>query len=88
MATAVQRLLYMLLLALPLTAVAGAWLEGRPLTLVAGVEIPPLLGDFRAGRLASIAPYHSPGNWVLTTLLKSAEFSHSFRCCCASPWRS
>jgi len=68
MATAVQRLLYMLLLALPLTAVAGAWLEGRPLTLVAGVEIPPLLGDFRAGRLASIAPYHSPGNWVLTTL--------------------
>lgn len=44
MATVVQGLLYMLLLALPLTAVAGAWLEGHPLTLVAGVEIPPLLG--------------------------------------------
>ncbi|MFM0513875.1 cytochrome b [Paraburkholderia sp. RL17-373-BIF-A] len=44
MATVVQGLLYMLLLALPLTAVAGAWLEGHPLTLIAGVEIPPLLG--------------------------------------------
>lgn len=44
MATVIQCLLYVLLLALPLTAVAGAWLEGHPLTLVAGIEIPPLLG--------------------------------------------
>lgn len=44
MATVVQSLLYLLLVALPLTAVAGAWLEGHPLTLVAGVEIPPLIG--------------------------------------------
>src|SRR6516225_11536404 len=44
MATAVQWLLYLLLLALPLTAITGAWLEGHPLTLVAGIQIRPLFG--------------------------------------------
>jgi cytochrome b561 len=43
-AKAVQGALYLLLFALPITAVAGAWLEGHPLTLLAGVEIAPLLG--------------------------------------------
>jgi len=43
-AKAVQRALYLLLFALPLTAIAGAWLEGHPLTLLGGVEIAPLLG--------------------------------------------
>lgn len=43
-AKTVQWVLYVLLLALPLTAIAGAWLEGHPLTLLAGVEIQPLLG--------------------------------------------
>ena len=36
--------LYLLLFALPLTAIAGAWLEGHPLTFLAGVEIPALVG--------------------------------------------
>jgi cytochrome b561 len=43
-AKAVQWALYLLLFALPLTAIAGAWLEGHPLTLLGGVEIAPLLG--------------------------------------------
>ncbi|MFX1764888.1 cytochrome b/b6 domain-containing protein [Paraburkholderia sp. A1RI-2L] len=43
-ATIVQGVLYLLLLALPLTAITGAWLEGHPLTLVAGAQIQPLLG--------------------------------------------
>jgi cytochrome b561 len=38
---AVQWALYLLLFAVPLTAIAGAWFEGHPLTLLAGVEIPP-----------------------------------------------
>ena len=38
---AVQGLLYLLLFAVPLTAIAGAWLEGHPLMLLAGVEIQP-----------------------------------------------
>jgi len=41
---AVQGALYLLLFAVPLTAVAGAWLEGHPLTLLAGLQIPPLVG--------------------------------------------
>jgi cytochrome b561 len=35
--------LYTLLFALPLTAIAGAWLEGHPLTLLAGIEVPALV---------------------------------------------
>jgi cytochrome b561 len=43
-AKAVQIALYLLLFALPFTAIAGAWLEGHPLTLLTGVEIPSPLG--------------------------------------------
>lgn len=43
-AKAVQGLLYLLLFALPITAIAGAWLEGHPLTLLAGLEIQPPFG--------------------------------------------
>jgi cytochrome b561 len=41
----VQGLLYVLLLALPMTAVTGAWLEAHPLTLLAGVRIPPPIAE-------------------------------------------
>jgi cytochrome b561 len=44
-AHAMQGLLYLLLFAVPLTAVAGAWLEGHPLTLLAGIDIRPLIGE-------------------------------------------
>jgi cytochrome b561 len=39
----VQAALYLLMFALPLTAITGAWLEGHPLTLLGKVEIGPLL---------------------------------------------
>lgn len=54
-ATAVQVALYFLLLALPLTAIAGAWLEGHPLTLLAGFRIAP-----------PIAPSHALGATIAT----------------------
>lgn len=41
----VQVLLYVLLLAVPLTAITGAWLEGHPLTLVSGVKIAPMIAE-------------------------------------------
>ena len=41
----VQGALYGLLFAVPLTAVAGAWLEGHSLTLLGNVPIPPLLPE-------------------------------------------
>jgi len=32
-------------MALPVTAVTGAWLEGHPLTLLAGLRIPPPVAE-------------------------------------------
>ncbi|WP_210547213.1 cytochrome b [Rhodoferax sp. PAMC 29310] len=40
----VQLSLYVLLFAVPMSAIAGAWLEGHPLTLLAGIEIAPPIG--------------------------------------------
>ena len=40
---AVQGCLYLLLIAVPLTAITGAWLEGHPLTLLGGLKVAPLL---------------------------------------------
>jgi cytochrome b561 len=69
-AKAVQWALYLLLFALPLTAIAGAWFEGHPLTLLAGVEIPPLLAlSHDAG--ARIATIHT---WLGDAVLWLAGF--------------
>lgn len=38
-AKAVQLTLYLLLFALPMTAILGAWFEGHPVTLIAGLQI-------------------------------------------------
>ena len=54
-ATATHWALYLLLFSLPLTAITGAWLEGHPVTLLAGVEITPLL-----------APSHDAGATIAT----------------------
>ncbi|TFW27164.1 cytochrome b [Massilia horti] len=39
----VQGVLYLLLFAVPLTAITGAWLEGHPLTLLGGATIAPMI---------------------------------------------
>jgi cytochrome b561 len=58
-ARAVQALLYVLLFVVPLTAIAGAWLEGHPLTLLGGIEIRPQLATSHAtgALLARIHPW-------------------------------
>ena len=57
--------LYLLLFAVPLTAIAGAWLEGHPLTFLAGLEIAsPIALAHDAGE--SIARLHT---WLGDTLL-------------------
>jgi cytochrome b561 len=57
-ATLVQGALYVLMLALPATAIAGAWLEGHPLTLLGAVDIgSPLAASHRVG--AAIAWLHT-----------------------------
>jgi cytochrome b561 len=55
---AVQALLYLLLLALPLTAISGAWLEGHPLTLPGDFEVAPWFTSNHALG-ASIARLHT-----------------------------
>jgi len=55
---AAQALLYLLLFALPLTAISGAWLEGHALTLLGGVAIPPWLAE-NHGLGVSIARVHT-----------------------------
>lgn len=62
--------LYLLLFALPFTAITGAWLEGHPLTLLAGVKVPSLLGTSHdAG--ATIAEIHT---WLGDAILWLAGF--------------
>jgi cytochrome b561 len=57
LAKAVQALLYVLLIALPITAATGAWLEGHPLTLLGGATIPsPLATRHEIG--ATLAELH------------------------------
>ena len=69
-AKAVQWMLYLLLFALPFTAITGAWLEGHPLTLLAGVKVPPLVGlSHDVG--ATIAEIHT---WLGDAILWLAGF--------------
>ena len=72
-AQAVRVALYLLLLVLPLTAIAGAWLEGHPLTLLAGLRIaspfPPSPPLHEAG--TTIAILHT---WLGDAILWVAGF--------------
>jgi cytochrome b561 len=61
----VQGLLYLLLFVVPLTAITGAWLEGHPLTLLAGIELHPRIAESHAAGSA-IAELHG---WLGDTIL-------------------
>lgn len=41
----VHGMLYFLLLAVPLTAISGAWLEGHPLTFLGNVRVAPMIAE-------------------------------------------
>lgn len=67
-ARAVQVALYVLLFAVPLTAISGAWLEGHSLTLLAGFTVAPLLAkSHELG--AQIAEIHT---WLGDAILWTA----------------
>jgi len=53
----VQGLLYALLVATPATAIAGAWLEGHPLTLGILGNVPPMIAEAHAAG-QSVAKIH------------------------------
>ena len=67
---AVQGVLYLLMFALPLTAISGAWLEGHPLTLLAGVEVKPWLAKSHDVG-ATIAEIHT---WLGDAIMWLAGF--------------
>lgn len=67
---AVQGALYLLLFSVPLTAIAGAWLEGHPLTLLGSVQIPSLIGKSHSTGV-TIAEIHT---WLANAILWLAGF--------------
>jgi cytochrome b561 len=79
-AKAAHASLYLLLFALPLTAISGAWLEGHPLTLLGGLEVQPLLGlSHDAGaRLADLHTWLGDAILWLAGLHAAAGLYHHF----------
>jgi cytochrome b561 len=71
--------LYGLLMAVPLTAISGAWLEGHPITLIANLHIGPLLAESH-GLGSKIAYVHTwLGDailWVAGLHASAALFHH------------
>lgn len=79
-AKVVQLALYILLFAVPVTAISGAWLEGHSLTLLGGIVIPaPINESHSLG--ATIAEVHT---WLGDTIIwlagahASAALFHHF----------
>ena len=74
-----QGLLYVLMFALPITAIAGAWLEGHPLTLLGDIRIGPYTGlahDVGA-RIASLHGWLGDAiMWIAGLHAAAAIFHH------------
>ena len=79
-ARSVQLAMYILFFALPLTAISGAWLEGHPLTLLAGVQIHPVLSESHAlgARIAKIHTWLGDAIMWLAGLHALAGLFHHF----------
>jgi cytochrome b561 len=68
--TLVQGALYLLLFAVPVTAITGAWLEGHPVTLLGGFDVAPLVSKSH-DLGATVASVHT---WLGDTILWVAGF--------------
>ena len=71
-----EGILYILLLAVPLTAIAGAWLEAHAVTLLWGVSIAPPIAESHAVG-ATIAELHG---WLGDVILWLADCTRRQRC--------
>lgn len=77
----VHAIIYILLLAIPLTAIFGAWLEGHPLTLLGNVRIGPLLAEAHdvGSAIASIHTWLGDAIlWVAGVHTAAALYHHFF----------
>jgi cytochrome b561 len=61
----VHAAIYLLLLAVPLTAISGAWLEGHPLTFLGNLRVAPMLAEAH-GVGSTVASIHT---WLGDALL-------------------
>ena len=76
---AVQGLLYLLLLIVPLTAVLGSWLEGDALSLLGGVSVVPPIGSAQAWGDALLDLHPALANallWLAGLHAAAALFHH------------
>lgn len=73
-----QALLYVLMIALPVTAITGAWLEAHPLTLLGGLEVAPLVPSNHdlGARLASVHGWLGDAIMWLAGLHAAAAIFH------------
>ena len=76
----VQATLYALLLLVPFTAIAGAWLEGHPLTLLGNIRIEPPLGKAHSvgSAIASIHTWLGDAILWVAGLHAAAALYHHF----------
>ena len=77
----VHAALYSLLIALPVTAIVGAWLEGHPLTLLGLRTIDPMLPQSHEMGSVIAAVHTTLGNvilWVAGAHASAALFHHFF----------
>jgi cytochrome b561 len=75
----VQGLLYVLMFALPITAITGAWLEGHPLTLLGNIQIGPYAGPAHdiGARIASLHGWLGDAiMWLAGAHAAAALFHH------------
>ena len=76
----VQVALYVLLFALPVSAVTGAWLEGHPLTLLGGAHVAPLLAKSHdlGSRIATVHTWLGDAIMWIAGLHAAAALFHHF----------
>jgi cytochrome b561 len=78
-ARVVHAMIYILLLAVPLTAIFGAWLEGHPVTLLGNVRIGPLITEAHSVGSAIAAIHTWLGDailWVAGVHAAAALYHH------------
>ncbi len=76
----VQATIYVLLLAVPLTAILGAWLEGHPLTLLGNVRLNPLFRETHSvgSAIASVHTWLGDAILWVAGLHAAAALYHHF----------
>jgi cytochrome b561 len=76
----IHAVIYVLLLAIPLTAISGAWLEGRSLALLGNIRVGPLHSEAHAfgSAIASVHTWLGDAILWVAGLHAAAALYHHF----------